>query len=227
MDLPVWQQLYDSLKDHNFMVVAVAQDSRGAEAAGPWIEKARPTYWSLIDRDHLVASLYGMLNVPRALWIDEAGRIVRPPETAGSTDHFRRMDPKTSTLSPEDQAARDQAKAIYLQAVRDWVTTGRHALDVDAARAKLPRATPQIALAHAHFRLGAWLQRQGRHDAGLTHMKEASRLHPDSWSMWRQSAEVNDVGLAAGPAFWARVKALGDKPYHPPPDLPGFPGRWQ
>ena len=44
----MWQQLYDSLKDRNFMIVAVAQDSR-ADAARPWIEQAKPTYWSLID----------------------------------------------------------------------------------------------------------------------------------------------------------------------------------
>ena len=44
----MWQQLYDSLKDRNFMVVAVAQDSR-ADAARPWIEQAQSTYWSLVD----------------------------------------------------------------------------------------------------------------------------------------------------------------------------------
>ena len=82
------------------MIVAVAEDSRGAEQVRPWIEQAKPTYWSLIDLEHRVASLYGMVNVPRAVWIDEEGRIVRPPETAGSTDHFRRMDAKTQTTPP-------------------------------------------------------------------------------------------------------------------------------
>ena len=219
----MWQQLYDSLKDRNFMVVAVAQDSR-ADAARPWIEQARPTYWSLVDSEHRVSSLYGMVNVPRAVWIDEAGRIVRPPETAGSTDHFRRMDARTLTMSAEDQAARDKGKAVYVEAVRDWVTTGRHALAADAARARLPQVTPDIALAHAHFRLGVWLKRHDRVEEGARHMTEAVRLHPDSWSMWRQAADVGESGLAAGPAFWERVHALGDKPYHPPPDIPGFPG---
>ena len=92
------------------------------------------------------------------------------------------------------------------------------------ARAKLPRMTAEIALAHAHFRLGAWLKRQDRLEEGARHMSEASRLHPESWNMWRQAADLNKAGLAAGPAFWERVHALGDKPYHPPPDLPGFPG---
>jgi hypothetical protein len=219
----VWQQLYDSLKDRSFMIVAVAQDSR-ADAARPWIEQAKPTYWALLDAEHRVSSLYGMTNVPRAVWIDEAGHIVRPPETAGSTDHFRRMDPKTLTISAEDQAARDKGKAVYIQAIRDWVLTGRHALDADAVRAKLPEVTPEIALAHAHFRLGVWLKEHGRVEEGARHMAEAIRLHPDSWSMWRQAAEVTESGLAAGPAFWERVRALGDRPYHPPPDLPDFPG---
>ena len=80
------------------------------------------------------------MNVPQAIWIDEQGKIVRPPETAGSTDHFRRMDLKTRTMSPEDQAERLAARQAYLDAVRAWVTTGKHALPADAgARRTCPR----------------------------------------------------------------------------------------
>lgn len=203
------------------MVVAVAEDSRGAEQARQWIEQAKPTYWSLIDSDHRVADLYGMVNVPQAVWIDETGRIVRPAETAGSTDHFRGMDLKTRTMSPEDQAARLAARKTYLDAVKDWVLTGKHALAADTARHKQPRITPEIALAHAHFRLGTWLRRHGKEAEAVRHLAEASRLHPDSWNMWRQAADLEAVGNAGGPEFWARVKALGDRPYYPPPDLPG------
>src|ERR1700682_908323 len=129
--------MLDSLKAENFAVVAVAEESRGAAHARPWIEQAKATYWCLIDVDHRVAALYGMVNVPQSVWVDEVGRIVRPPETAGSTDHFRRMDLKTRTMSAADQAARLAARATYLAAVRDWVRTGRHALDASAAREKL------------------------------------------------------------------------------------------
>lgn len=205
------------------MVVAVAEESRGAEHARPWIEQAKATYWSLIDPDHRVAELYGMVNVPQSVWIDEAGRIVRGPETAGSTDHFRQMDLATRTLAPELQAARAAARANYLDAVKAWVTTGRHALAADDAAARLPRITPAIAAAHAHFRLGVWLQRQGRAAEAERQFAEASRLHPESWNMWRQAADLEAVGNASGPAFWARVKALGDRAYYPPPDLEGFP----
>lgn len=223
MDLPVWQRLYDELKDRNFMVVAVAEESRGAEHARPWIERASPTYWTLIDPEHRVAELYAMVNVPQAVWIDEAGRIVRPPEAAGSTDHFRNMDQATLTMAPADQAARDAAKAAYVAAVRDWVLEGRHALPADGARSKLPRLTPAIAQAHAHFRLGVWLRRAGRDEEGREHLDEATRLHPDSWNMWRQAADLDFVGKSMGPDFWSRVATLGDRPYHrQPDDLPGF-----
>ncbi len=218
----MWQELSDSLKTENFAIVAVAEESLGAEQARPWIEQANTTYWNLIDVDHRVAALYGMVNVPQCVWIDEAGRIVRPPEVAGSTDHFRRMDLKTRTMAAEDQAARLAARTAYMQAVRDWVRTGRHALDADAARAKLPRITPEIALADANFRLGIWLRRHGREAEAAGFLAEASRLHPASWNIWRQAAEKNETGLAAGPEFWSRLQALGDRPYYEPPDLPGF-----
>src|SRR5207244_6494493 len=137
---------------------AVAEESRGADHARPWIEQAKSSYWQLIDTEHRLEDLYNLVNVPQAVWIDESGKIVRPTETAGSTDHFRRMDLATRTMSPEDQAARLAARQAYLDAVKDWVTSGKHALPADAAKRKLPRITPDIALASAHFRLGVWLR---------------------------------------------------------------------
>ena len=220
--MPVWQQLFGSLKSENFMIVAVAEESRGAETARPWIEAAQPDYWCLVDTEHRVADLYGMVNVPQAVWIDAAGRIVRPAENAGSTDHWRRRDPATGTMSAADQAARTAARQRYLGAVRDWVLTGTYALAEDAARSAQPRISPEIAQAAAHFRLGVWLRRHGNAAEGDAHLAEASRLHPDSWTIWRQAADLVEVGKAGGPEFRARVDALGEQPYYIPPDLPGF-----
>jgi hypothetical protein len=215
----VWQALYDELKDHGFMVVAVAQESRGTEHARPWIEQARSGYWQLIDVEHRLSDLYNLVNVPQAVWIDERGVIVRPPETAGSTDHFRRMDPATRTMSPADQAARLAARQDYLDAVRAWVRTGKHALSAAQARAVLPKVTAEIAEARARFRLGVWLRAHGRVTEGDRQMNTASALYPESWSMWRQAADLDEVGKASGPEFWQRVQALGDRPYYPPPKL--------
>lgn len=201
------------------MVVAVAEESRGADHARPWIEQAKSSCWQLIDTEHRLEDLYNLVNVPQAIWIDEQGKIVRPPETAGSTDHFRRMDLKTKTMSPEDQAERLAAREAYLNAVRAWVTTGKHALPATSARVNLPKVTPAIAEARARFRLGVWLRAHGSTVEGDRLMNEASSLHPESWSMWRQAADLDEVGKASGPEFWKRVQALGDKPYYPAPKL--------
>jgi hypothetical protein len=211
----VWQQLYGELKDRNFMVVAVAEESRGADHARQWIDAAKSEYWQLIDTEHRLEDLYNLVNVPQAIWIDETGRIVRPPETAGSTDHFRRMDLKTRTMSPDDQAARLKARQDYLDAVSAWVTTGKYALSSDAARMNLPKVTPEIAEARARFRLGVWLRAHGRATEGDRQMEEACSLHPESWSLWRQAADLVEVGKASGSEFWSRVQALGEKPYYP------------
>jgi AhpC/TSA family len=216
----VWQSLFDELKDLGFIVVAVALDQ--PEAARPWVEAALPTYPCLIDREHRVAELYNLVNVPQAVWIDEHGRIVRPPETAGSTDGFRAMDRKTFAVPAEVLAERDRVKRAYLDAVRDWARCGSDsafALDETAAAARLSLPGAAVAEAHARFRLGLHLLQQGLTEEAQAQMAVAARLHPDSWAMWRQAAGKNERGLAAGPEFWARVDALGSKPYYPLPDI--------
>ena len=103
--------------------------------------------------------------------------------------------------------------------MRDWVLAGHQALPADRAQHALPRITPDIALAQAHFRLGVWLRSHGNAAEGDVHLAEASRLHPDSWNIWRQAADLDEVGKASGEAFWQRVQSLGDRPYYPPPKL--------
>ena len=226
MDLPVWQSLYEELKDDGFTVLAVAMDSRGAEAARPWIERASPGYDCLIDQEHHVAELYNMVNVPQAVWIDEEGRIVRPTEVAGSNDAFRAMDRSDFSI-PDAQAEKiAQGRAVYLDALRDWVVKGAASEFVsqgDDVRARQPAPDDTVALANAHFRLGQHLQRAGNAAEGLVFLREASRLRPQSWNFWRQTADLEEVGKSGGPEFWARVDALGDDYYYAPVDMPGMP----
>ena len=222
--MPVWQHLHAELKDRNFTVVAVAMDE--PEAARPWIEAAKPTYPCLIDRDHHVADLYNMVNVPQATWIDEEGRIVRPPENAGSSDAFRQMDRTTKRMTSDQIADRERMKHAYVAAVRDWVLKGAasvHAYEGASARSKVSLPDDGIALAHAHFRLAQYLLRTGKSEAAW-HFGEASRLHPSSWNIWRQVAGKDATGLAVGPEFWARVDTLADRPYHRPIDMEGLKG---
>ncbi len=221
--MPVWQSIYADLKDRNFTVIAIAMDD--ADAARPWIEATKPDYRCLIDRDHHVADLYNMVNVPQAAWIDEQGIFVRPPENAGSSDAFRQMDRVTKQMTPEQIQERERTKTVYTAAVRDWALNGSASAfvyDGAAARARLRVPDDAIANAHVHFRLARYLLRVGKSDEAARHFAQASRLHPDSWNIWRQSAQKDASGLAAGPEFWARVDALGDKPYHRPIDMKGI-----
>ena len=221
----MWQALYEELKDHDFMVIAVALDSRPGDPL-PWIEAARPSYLCLIDREHRLAELYNMVNVPQAVWIDERGTIVRPPEPAGAYEGFRKMDRVTREMPADAARLTAEAKATYVNAIRDWVLNGpasAHALDPRRARAHVPVPTEDVARAHAAFRLGQHLLRRGQAEEGDRWLREASRLHPDSWCIWRQRAGVTELGLASQPDFWERVDALGERRYYDAVDMPGMP----
>jgi tetratricopeptide (TPR) repeat protein len=215
----VWQSLLDEFGTDRLRVIAVAIDR--PEAARPWIEAAHPTYPCLIDADHFLTDLYNLVNVPQSVWIDETGRMARPPGSAGSSDGFREMDRVTGAMPESVAAERTRAKHAFVDAVRDWVRHGaasRHAMTPEQVAQRLRRPDPAIAEAHALFRLGQHLLDRGQEDEALDYWRRATELHPESWTMYRQNATKNATGLATSPEFWARVDALGDKPYHLPFD---------
>ena len=158
MDLPVWQALHTELGER-LTVITVALDSGGAADAEPWIREAKPTHPSLIDVRHVVAELYGWVNVPTIAWIDEEGRLVRPGDAGWAGDYFRRM------VEPDfDHAAMmaelTRLRARYLDAVRDWVAHGpasRWALAPGEVRRRLAGPDADHALAAAYFQLGTVL----------------------------------------------------------------------
>ena len=216
----MWQALYEELGPRNFVVISVALDSGGATTTAQWIRAAKPTYPCLIDERHLVAELYGMVNVPAGVWIDEEGRIVRPSEAAGTSDAFRtELDRTTKQMSAAGMADRQRVRGAYLDALRDWVAQGpasAFALSEDTARRRLPVAHEEHALAAANFRLGHYLHARGLRDAATPYLAEARRLHPESWAYRRQTWELEEPGKAGSATFWAAVDALGDRPYYPP-----------
>src|SRR5947209_16017764 len=179
MDLPVWQGLFQELGAKGFVPIAVAFDSGGNAAAEPWIKAANPTYPSLIDRRHIVAELYDMVNVPTAVWIDERGKIVRPSEPAGVTDAFRKMD-RTNFSIPTDAMNELQSKRkAYLDALRDWVAKGaasHFALNQDEVLRRMHTPDESDVRAAANFRLGEYLFEQGHADAAKKYFEEAKRL---------------------------------------------------
>ncbi len=221
----MWQELYEELHQKNFTIIAIAFDSRDG-AARPWLEQSQPGYVALIDPLHHVAQLFNMVNVNQAVWINEDGRVVRPTESAGATEGFRRMNRQTGEIPADVAGFAAQVKSRYHQGLRDWVANGddsRYVFDETQARAHLIEPTELVQEAHATFALGQTLIAAGRHDEGNALVQQASDLHPASWAIWRQGAELLENGLAATGDFWARVDALGDKKYYAPIDMPGMP----
>ena len=73
------------------------------------------------------------------------------------------MDPKTLQLPPEASARLQRSRAVYHDALRDWVRKGErsvHIRDRDAVRERLPVPTAETAAATASFRLAMLLQVQ-------------------------------------------------------------------
>ena len=219
----MWQALYDELREKGVIVISVALDSGGPAKTAQWIQAAKATYPCLIDERHVTAELYGVVNVSSAVWIDESGRIVRPAETAGTSDAFRtQLDRTTKQMSAQGLAERERVRGAYLHALRDWAATGSasvYALGEDAARQRLPLPADEHAQAAANFRVGQYLHARGHAQAAAPYLAAARRLHPESWSYRRQTWEMEEPGKAGGPVFWAAVDALGDRPYYPPTAL--------
>ncbi len=207
--MPGWQTFYHELKDGNFAIVSVAQDTGGIKDAGPWIEKANPEYTVLIDEQHLVTKLYGMVNVPTAVWIDERGRIVRPNEVAFVDDRFK-------SFSHMDAAP-------YLDAIRDWVANGERSpfvLGEDELRKRLAPVSPDRLMADAEFTLAEYLYHAGHGPEAIPHFKEAQRLAPDNWNYKRQAWLLSDADRDYGTNFAKEVQKLNGKPYYAPRQMP-------
>lgn len=225
----MWQTLREELHPRGLEIVTVALDIDG-EGALRWIRKADPRHPSLIDRAHVVGELFGIVNVPSAVWIDEAGTLVRPAETA-----YPRRPEFLDREIPAD-ATPERAKAIaatrglrvdaerYVAALREWVDRGAESPFALAPDEVVRRSRPRPrsdALAAAHFELAQHLFRAGHPDAAIPHFQEAQRLAPDNWAYKRQAWQL--AGPAArdvyGTAWIDEVLRIGPENYYPPLDL--------
>ena len=226
----MWQQVREELHPQGVEVVTVALETRGAGEAARWIEAAAPQHPSLIDEAHLLDELYGVVNVPSGIWIDEAGRIVRPPETA-----FPGVARFSGGELPAEGRLREvmlEARKIriqperYLEALRDWARQGaasRYALTPEQVLARSRRRSPETARAAAHFELGQHLQRAGLEGGARAHFREAHRLQPDNWTYKRQAWALVDRAqgpTAVYPGNWLDdVRQVGAENYYQPLDM--------
>jgi len=148
-----------------------------------------------------------MINVPTAVWIDEEGRIVRPPETAYSQEQ--------QVLG--QTIGNDQ----YIVGLRDWVANGAESKYVMSQKKLKPllRTIPlNLRQADAHFKLATHLHELGHANSAAEHWQTAQKLQPNSWNYHRQQWSFDSK--TAGPKWFKKFMALKGKPYYEPLDLP-------
>ncbi|MCW5893153.1 MAG: redoxin domain-containing protein [bacterium] len=200
-DLPAWQAIHAELAPAGFTLVAVALD-RAAEDVRPWVDAAAPTFPVLLDAEHRLADLYRITNVPTGVWIDEAGRIVRPNDAAFSTDTFVAM-----TGAPA---------APHLAALRAWVRDGVRPFDDAGVRARQMLPTPAEQQARTQAALARHLLARGEPDAAERQFQAAEALAPHDWtirrgSMWSRGKDPFGADLIPLMEEWT---AAG-RPYYP------------
>ncbi len=210
----MWQALRNELHPKGFELVTVGLDTLGNDGCRAFIEAAKPEHPSLIDRHHVLADLFGVINIPSSVWIDEHGTIVRPAEAAPAPPRTAASPPGFSMPGAVPQrfvdimseAAKIKKDAAgYHAALRDWVEHGaasRFALSPDQVVERSRPRDHDHALGHAHFALATQLEIDGHHAAAIPHFRAAHRLVPESWTFRRQAWSLEKVGDGPLARFW-------------------------
>ncbi len=155
----------------------------------------------LVDEMHRISSLYNLVNVPSAVWIDEEGRVRRIDEGAYATVH----------KSANFEFGRDD----YAPMVADWVAKGEASeYLLPPGKLAIAAKTAEQAKAEPAFKLGVYFQRQGNAAKADQYWAVAQQLHPDSWNYHRQDWSYTPE--EAGKNWQKKAGALGDKPYYKP-----------
>ncbi len=166
----------------------------------------------MLDPTHKLDALFGVVNIPNVIWIDESGTIVRPaepgwpgpqeyPESMKQMLIERAAQAAASATSDEEGSAParpdlmkllqgGQNREAYPDAIRDWARNGaasQFAMSPEqVVEASQPRSTADSAAA-AHFELANHFWRIGSRDAAIRHFNECHRLQPDNWTYKRQA----------------------------------------
>jgi hypothetical protein len=226
----VWQALRAELHPKGLEIVAVGLDVLGAAGCRDFIEAANPEHPSLIDQHHVLADRFGVINIPSSVWIDEAGMIVRPAETAPAPpvpgdppafDMPAEMPARVAAIMGEAVKIQSDPDA-YHAALRDWVDKGAgstFALDPATVVERSRPRSADVARGHAHFELATQLEIDGRHDAAIEQFREAHRLVPASWTFRRQAWSLEKAVDGPLARFW-------QGPSDDDPDAWPYEGDW-
>lgn len=187
-----------------------------AAAAAPFADGV--DFPVLLDAGHRLGELFGVVNVPSGIWVDEDGTVVRPPETAFPVRHgfFDRPLLNQMRIDPEG----------YVAALRDWVARGADSPYALSPEEVLERSRPrpvEQAQAAAAFALGQHLHATGRPEAAVRWFRESHRLQPDNWTYRRQAWTLADPSQGPTDQYdgdWLTdVRREGAENYYEPLEL--------
>ncbi len=225
--------LHEEVSPAGVEIVTVALDT-DVEAARPFHEAAQPTHPSLVDPAHVMVGLFGITNVPFAIWIDEAGTIVRPAELAfaprqaradgGDQSSFVAQLPERQRMIIEQMTTNMRDPDRYPAAVRDWAANGAssdYVLTEDEVIDRSRPCPPEFGLAAAHFELAQHLHLAGFPLDAVPHFQEAHRLDPTNWSYHREALSLVDpeVGQVYERDMLSEVEAVGPETFYPALDM--------
>lgn len=189
------------------------------EASREFIEAASPTHPSLLDPTHQMDLLFGVVNIPNVIWIDESGTIVRPAEPGWPpgddypdwlkgflADRDAKVEAKAAEIeaSNPELAARlrgGQERDSYADAIRDWAANGaesRFVMSPDEVIAGSQERPIDKSAGAAHFELANHWWSRGDREAAFGHFREAHRLQPENWTYKRQAWSLVGNEAAGG-----------------------------
>ena len=187
--------------------MTVSLELSGPEASRELIEAAAPEHPSLLDPTHRMDALFGVVNIPNVIWIDETGMIVRPPEPGWPSERLALPDDVFAAI-PElgvaptapappaggpgqwDVLGSGQDREAYADAIRDWVANGADsafALSSDEVVERSQPRSPDVSAGAAYFELANQLWSEGDRESAIAHFNECHRLQPDNWTYKRQA----------------------------------------
>lgn len=201
----------DELRPSGLEIVTVSLELSGPDASRRYIEAGRAAakdpgsvHPSLLDPTHRLDALFGVVNIPNVIWIDEAGTIVRPPEPGwpGGRQEFPKdmaaNRPEMGAAKGAPESAHDmwdvlgsgQDRRSYPDAIRDWVAKGaasEFAMTPEQVVAASEPRDKSMSAGAAHFELANHFWREGDRAAAIEHFNICHRLQPDNWTYQRQA----------------------------------------
>jgi tetratricopeptide (TPR) repeat protein len=190
------------------VIVTVSLELSDPDVSRPFIEAANPTHPSLLDPKHQLDALFGVVNIPNVIWIDETGMIVRPPEPGWPPgdgypdwlqgfvdDRNAAVEKRAADIEQDDPelAARlrgGQNRETYADAIRDWARNGAESSFAMTPSQFLEASTERgvdKSEGAAHFELANHLWTTGDRESAINHFNQAHRLQPDNWTYKRQA----------------------------------------